>query len=365
MSNQHDRNWAKIFGHTMTLVAIMLIGIVIQTILILQYPYPLFEIKTERIVFDEGQGKADATEEPEAVTDYFAQDFDVSKLGNSMEEEYIKYGYELIAETYKHIGPENGDPSKVYSGNNLACKNCHLDAGTKKHAAPYIGVTGRYPNFRGRENKIGSIEERINGCMERSMNGKSLPSNSKEMRAMVAYMNWLSKGVPSGEKIEGKGFASLQIPERAVDLANGEKVYNEKCVSCHQLDGQGMRNNDKPGSGYAFPPLWGKDSYNHGAGMNRVITAAQFLKGNMPLGATSENPMLTDEEAYDVAGYIDSKDRPVKSGTDKDYPDLKYKPVSSPYAPWDDAFSAEQHKYGPFQPIMAYYKETYGIKKTK
>ena len=39
-----------------------------------------------------------------------------------------------------------------------------------------------------------------------------------------------------------------------------------------------------PADGFLFPLLWGPDSYNNGAGMNRVLTAARFIKARMPLG---------------------------------------------------------------------------------
>lgn len=100
--------------------------------------------------------------------------------------------------------------------------------------------------------------------------------------------------------------------------------------------------------------------------MHRVITAAEFIKSNMPFGqATWQRPKLTDEEAFDVAGYINSFDRPFKADTEADYPDKKLKPVSTPYGPWEDHFSPEQHKYGPFPPIIAYYKEKFNLSKSK
>ncbi|ENT3660806.1 c-type cytochrome [Campylobacter jejuni] len=43
----------------------------------------------------------------------------------------------------------------------------------------------------------------MNGCFERSMNGKRMPSDTPEMKAMLTYMQWLSQGVPVGAKIEG------------------------------------------------------------------------------------------------------------------------------------------------------------------
>lgn len=277
----------------------------------------------------------------------------------------IKQGYLLIAESPDYMGPEVDDLAMRYTGNNLACTNCHLKAGTQAGSASWVGVTERFPQFGGRSNKIGTIEDRINGCMERSMNGKKLPVDSKPMQAIVAYMNWLGEGLPEEMKAEYHGYPNIKIPEIAVDLEKGKILYSKECALCHGQDGQGVKktNNAK---GYQYPPLWGPDSYNDGAGMNRVITAAEFIKSNMPFGqATWDNPKLTDEEAFHIAGYINSFARPIKKGTEKDYPDKKLKPISTPYGPWADSFSPEQHKYGPFLPIMDFYKEQYNLDKTK
>jgi thiosulfate dehydrogenase len=277
----------------------------------------------------------------------------------------VKYGYQLIAESSKYMGPNAEDPEMQYAGNNLACMNCHLKAGTQPGSASWVGVTDRFPQFRGRSNAEGTIEDRINGCMQRSMDGEKLPVESREMRSIVAYMEWLSEGLPEERVKEFKGYLKIEIPDVAVDLERGKALFTKECAVCHQENGQGVKLADST-KGYQYPPLWGPDSYNNGAGMHRVITAAQFIKGNMPFGEASwDNPVLTDEEAYHLAGYINSFDRPQKKNLEKDYPDLKLKPVSTPYGPWADSFSAEQHKYGPFPPIMAFYEKEYGIKKSK
>lgn len=289
--------------------------------------------------------------------------FDVALLNDSPENDEIKYGYELFKNTPDYIGPDNGNPDMVYSGNNLSCNNCHLYAGTKKYAGALIGIIQRFPQYRGREDKIGTIEERIHGCMERSMNGKPMPDDSKEMKAIISYMEWLGRDAPEDGTYEGSGFVTIEIPNRAVDLDNGAKVFNNYCVICHQANGQGKK---YEGSNvYQYPPLWGDDSFNNGAGMNRVITAANFIKGNMPYGTTYDSPLLTDEQAYDVAGYINQQKRPTKPNLEVDFPDLKRKPVSTPYPPYADHFTIEQHQLGPFQPIMEYYKTTYNIIKKK
>ena len=271
----------------------------------------------------------------------------------------------LVAESSKYMGPLAKDPKLRFAGNNLSCTNCHLNGGTLSGSASWIGILDRFPQFRGRENKIGTIEERINGCMERSMNGTKLSKNSTQMKAMVAYMDWISRELPELNSKVFKGYPAIEIPKIAVDLNRGKKIYEKECTLCHGTQGKGIRNQNFE-DGYLYPPLWGKDSYNDGAGMHRVITAAAFIKNNMPyLQANWENPKLSDEEAYHVAGYINSFQRPEKQNKIADFPDKKLKPVSTPYGPWTDNFSAEQHKYGPFPPIISYYQKTFGLTKTK
>jgi len=292
-----------------------------------------------------------------------ASGYDILLLDDSEENEAIKYGHELFKNTPKYIGPDNGNPDMVYSGNRLACNNCHLQAGTKPFSGSLVGIINRFPQFRGRENKTGTIEERINGCMERSMNGRTMPPDGKEMKAFVTYLTWLSRFAPEDGKVSGKGFLKVEIPHRAVNLENGKQVFETNCIVCHGRNGQGVKTPDS--FTYQYPPLWGDDSYNNGAGMTRVITAAQFIKGNMPFGTTYDAPVLSDEEAYDVAGYINQQKRPLKANPEKDFPDLKRKPVSTPYPPYVDSFSIEQHQLGPFQAIMDYYKQEYNMVKTK
>lgn len=277
----------------------------------------------------------------------------------------VKQGYYLVAESSKYMGPQAKEPLKRYAGNNLSCTNCHLNGGTLSGSASWIGILERFPQFRGRENKIGTIEERINGCMERSMNGVKFDETSLQMKAMIAYIDWISKELEDLNSKNFKGYPAIKLPELAVDLNAGSQIYVRECVLCHGKNGEGIRYEDFD-KGYLYPPLWGDDTYNDGAGMHRVITAAAFIKNNMPyLQATWEEPKLTDEEAYNVAGYINSFQRPEKQNKTADFPDKKLKPVSTPYGPWTDNFSPKQHKYGPFPPMISFYQKTFGLTKTK
>jgi len=275
-------------------------------------------------------------------------EFKMAAFSDNEEGKLAAYGEKLIKETYKYLGPHNKQGA-IYSGNNLACASCHLNGGTKAYAAPYIGLSAVFPVYSGREGKVATLEERINGCFERSMNGKKLPVESTEMIAIISYIKHLSKDVKIGGRIEGQGFVKLDVPDRKADLHKGETVFNLQCISCHQVNGLGLEKKaGSPEEGYLYPALWGPDSFNDGAGMGRMLTAAKFIKGNMPLGATSDSPILTDEEAFDVAAYINSFERPSKANKEMDYPDLSKKPKDSPYPPFADNKPLEQHKYGPF-----------------
>jgi len=279
----------------------------------------------------------------------------IESVGDDALGKLVKYGYALMTDTANQIGPMVADPAKRYSGNNLSCQNCHLKAGTQPYAMPLTGVWGQFPQYRGREGEIGTLEDRINGCMERSMNGRALPLGSREMKAFLAFSRWVSTGIPDGAKLTGSGALNVKEPGRAADLGHGQQVYAQVCATCHAKDGLGQR--AASGNGYTFPPLWGPDSYNNGAGMARLLGAAAFIKHNMPFGITYATPVLSDEDAYDVAGFINSAERPQRADLDKDFPNRLQKPVDTAYGPYADDFSAEQHKLGPFDPIRAKLKE--------
>jgi thiosulfate dehydrogenase len=280
---------------------------------------------------------------------------DIGSAGDDAFGKLVKYGYALMTDTANQIGPAAADPAMRYSGNNLSCQSCHLKAGTQPYAMPMVGVWGQFPQYRGREGEVGTLEDRINGCMERSMNGRALPLGGREMKAYLAYMKWLSTGIPDGAKLVGSGTLNVKEPARAADLGHGKQVYTQVCAACHGADGLGQR--AATGAGYQFPPLWGPDSYNDGAGMARLLGAAAFLKSNMPFGTTYAAPALSDDDAYDVAGFINSAQRPQKADLAKDFPNRLQKPVDTPYGPYADDFSESQHQFGPFDPIRAKLKE--------
>ena len=231
----------------------------------------------------------------------------VAKVPEGPMGEAIRYGEKVVTQT--------GVNAKGYVGGALNCTSCHLDSGKMPFASPWIGIWGVFPEYTARSGKVESLQQRINQCFERSMNGKALPEDSKEMIGILAYMWWLSRDVPTGVDGPGRGFRAIALPMGAKpDASAGKMLFAQKCAACHGAGGQGVAGADGQ---YVFPPLWGPKSFNTGAGMARVSTAAAFIKVAMPLG---DGNTLTDQQAFDLAAFITAQPRPEFRGKGKDWP---------------------------------------------
>jgi len=223
--------------------------------------------------------------------------------------EAIRLGYEIVVRTQEY--------GKPYVGNALNCTNCHLDAGLNPNAASFVGLSAVYPEYRPRADRTMTLADRINECFERSLNGKPLPPDSSKLQAVVSYIDWLSQNVPRGSSVAWRGIPRIS-PSRQPDPGNGKLVFAKRCAFCHGVDGQGTM---------TAPPVWGPRAYNIAAGMARVSVAASFIKGNMPRGWGWS---VSDEEAFDVAAYINSQPRPDFPDKVRDWP-KGGKPADVPY----------------------------------
>src|SRR5690625_4822672 len=215
--------------------------------------------------------------------------------------EAIQYGEEIFNET-NTVTPE-------HVGNELSCQSCHADGGLASTSS-MVGVAADYPQYRPREGVVFTLEDRINGCMVRSMNGEMFDNDSEEMRSLMAYLTYISEGVEIGQDRPWVVVNSMdEVPEPDVD--SGKELYVEKnCMSCHGDEGQGTGAN-------SGPALWGDDSFNDGAGMGRLTKAAGYIQNNMPVG---EEGTLSDQEATNLAAYMLMQDRPEWKGPDHDFP---------------------------------------------
>ncbi|MBP7478338.1 MAG: hypothetical protein KA797_07430, partial [Chitinophagales bacterium] len=213
---------------------------------------------------------------------------DIYKVKDETLYKKLQYGRELISHTAKYFGPR-GSVRKISNG--LNCQNCHLDAGNKIWGNNYGAVFSTYPKYRARSGQIEDIYKRVNDCFERSLNGQPLDNNSPEMQAIKAYIEFVGKDVPKGEKPKGSGIFALPFLDRAIDPIQGAKIYAAKCQSCHQANGQGILAADSVE--YTCPPLWGANSYNIGAGLYRMSRFAGYIKYNMPQGVNFPESQLT------------------------------------------------------------------------
>jgi len=285
---------------------------------------------------------------PTADSSWIAPSLFVDQEMQGEERQLVMYGQDLIAHTARYLGP-NGSVNAISNGMN--CQNCHLQAGKRLDGNNYSAVFSTYPKFRDRSGSMETIYKRVSDCFERSLNGTAPDSNSREYQAIYAYIKWLGKDVPKDAKPKGSGIPKLKYLDRAADPAKGKIVYQNQCQSCHGADGQGQLN--LAGNEYEYPPLWGDNSYNVSAGLFRLSNMAGYVYTNMPFNqAMPGNPKLSVEESWDVSAYVNSMPRPQKKFAE-DWPNIAKKPFDHPFGPYADEFSEQQHKLGPFKPILA------------
>lgn len=280
---------------------------------------------------------------------------DTSLIPNNEFGSAIRYGRELIVNTSFYIGP-NGINGQ-YLGNKMNCSNCHLEAGTKPYALSLMHAQTSYPQYRAREDKVLSLAERVNNCIMRPHSGKPIALDSKEMNAFLAYFRWLNSFVEKTDTLYQLKSLPINYPNRAANSKLGSDLYIKHCESCHGKNGEGLFTIDS--STYVYPPLWGYESYQPGSSMHRVTKLATYIKANMPYKIASfQRPVLSDEECLDLAAFINDDAIHVRRNPITfDYPNPLTKPMDYGKGPYADPFSEYQHKFGPFPPIIKYWKE--------
>ena len=235
----------------------------------------------------------------------------------------IFYGKRLLNET-KRLLPD-------HVGAAMNCNSCHIAQGKIPLGDPYINSYNFYPRVMPRAGKEVNLVQRINGCFQRSMNGKALPPESDEMKAIIAYMKWLSQNTPKAQLVDIRNAGT--VDESLVgDPVRGEQIYYAQCATCHGDNGEGIK--DSRGD-IVFPPLWGDESFNIGAGMARTYKAAAFVKYNMPMGIQTKGlwghgNVLSDQDAVDVSEFFTHKPRPDFPGKENDWPTVP-KPKDARY----------------------------------
>ncbi len=263
---------------------------------------------------------APAPPEPAAWAPPKLEDAPQGPLGDA-----IRRGHTLFTKTNELL------PEHVPS--NMNCQSCHLVGGTQAGAAPITGAPARFPKYMDRTGAVIALQDRVNYCFTRSLAGSRIPADSQEMTDLMAYITYVSTGVPIGTHLPGEGMPELARLDG--DAARGEALYTEKgCVACHQADGGGVPN--------AFPALWGPRSYSIGASMAREERAATFIRQFMPQTAPGS---LSPQEAFDLSAFINSHPRPDSPEKEKDWP--------SGGTPYDVPYDTSDHKAFKPPPVLA------------
>jgi thiosulfate dehydrogenase len=255
-------------------------------------------------------------------------------LDDSKLSQEIRWGFRIFTNT----------PAEAvrFTPSRISCNNCHLNGGARERSLPLVGIAGMFPEYNKRSGRLFTLNDRVVDCFLRSENATGLipagdargdgvedvlPSTtSKEVLAVSAYLTWLARGSEVGKNPGWRGQnvvapANLISVEK-LDVRRGEALFKERCASCHGAEGQGVAIGDKkPG------PLWGPDSWNDGAGAARVYTLAGMIRYSMPY---LDPGSLSDEEAQELAAFIDARPRPQYPRKELDYRTEK-RPVDSVY----------------------------------
>lgn len=205
--------------------------------------------------------------------------------------ETIARGHAIVTQTRRLM------PGYVVA--QMSCADCHLGAGTQARGGSFIGTYARFPQWNARAHRVITLHDRIAECFLYSMNGRAPAYDGKAMVAIVSYIAWLSRNTPIGALQPASDRYLEPLPSASPDAGDGRQIYGEKCSVCHGADGSGVAN--------VFPPLWGKTSFNNGAGMAHIDRMTGFIRYNMPQNAPGS---LSLAQAYDVAAFVLSHPRP-------------------------------------------------------
>ena len=236
-------------------------------------------------------------------------------LGQSALSDEIRRGFRIFTDTPRE--------SPTFAPGGMSCSNCHMNAGQREKSLPLVAVAGMFPEYNRRSGRLFSLEDRVTDCFLRSENATGataalteLPTTtSRDVLAVSAYLTWLARDSTVGQNPPWRGQNTIApaalIPVDRLDPRKGEAIYGDRCVACHGSDGQGVMVGDKKAG-----PLWGPGSWNDGAGAARVYTLAGIIRYAMPY---LDPGNMTDEDAQQLAAFIDSKPRPVFPFKDRDY----------------------------------------------
>ena len=233
---------------------------------------------------------------------------DATALPPVPENDLIRYGRDLVVDTPRYIGRSAQDPAMAYGGNDLACQSCHLKAGLQPYAAPFVSTAATFPMMA--DNKVITLPDRINSCMTLGLNGKPLSEDSREMAALLAYIKYLGKGTPEGVRLPGMGAAAHCLSGGSAGLKAWDRCLPAALRKLSRA-GRSRRGQIAAGGRVHRAAGWGPGSFNGAAGMGQTAYAASYIRATMPVGVDYAEPILTVQEAWDVAANIIANPHPI------------------------------------------------------
>lgn len=244
-------------------------------------------------------------------------------------------GYLYMHHTSETLGPDGNtvyaDTGEPYVTTVTACSSCHFTGGHVPFGSPVYQSPSKYqpdpetglgPYFR----PLGyhrDLEDSVIDCFRNCMNAERAPEKDDPvMVALVNYIHWVSDGIldpamkddwdllppEAGPKLPViAGVSSMRA-----DPVRGASLYANRCSDCHDEDAPGAGEYKVGEERPRIPALWGiQDGYSEGAAFYRTPVLAAYMQKHMPFG---EAETLSDQDALDIAAYINAADKPRPGG---------------------------------------------------
>lgn len=244
-------------------------------------------------------------------------------------------GYLYMHHTSETLGPHGNtsypDTGEPYVTTVTACSSCHFTGGHVPFGSPVYQspskyqpdpVTGLGPYFT----PLGyhrDLEDSIIDCFRNCMNAERSPEKDDPvMVALVDYIHWVSDGIIDPAVKEdwkllppeaGPGLPTIAgVSSMRADPVRGASLYASSCADCHDEDGPGAGEYKIGEERPRIPALWGiQDGYSRGAAFYRTPVLGAYVQKHMPY---DEPETLSNQDALDIAAYINAPDKPRPSG---------------------------------------------------
>ena len=191
-----------------------------------------------------------------------------------------------------------------YVGNGLNCVNCHLDDG-RRPTRPRCGRVRRISAVPRVNQQVNTFTLMLEYCFRYSMNGTDAACRrARRHRASSAMRSGWPRAHPLARSSRVAAIAPCRSPHKPLDVDAATGVFASHCPMCHGANGAGL----KAGDTWVFPAAMGNALLQRGRrACTRSPSPRRSSRRRCPI---EQGKTLTDQQAWDVAAYINSKPRP-------------------------------------------------------